>query len=110
MKKAYAMKWVNALRSGKFKQTTGVLQDYNGYCCLDVACKIFIPKKYRICDDDGELTGTVPTDQSGAPEWLRRIEDIQFNGEYLTDYNDTLGYSFDEIADIIQIEYVEGYE
>lgn len=33
-------RWVDALRSGKYEQTTGVLQDSKGYCCLGVACKV----------------------------------------------------------------------
>lgn len=32
--------WVKALRSGKFKQTEGVLKDKNGYCCLGVLCEL----------------------------------------------------------------------
>lgn len=36
-------KWVAALRSGEFKQTTGSLKDYYdiGYCCLGVGCVVF---------------------------------------------------------------------
>jgi hypothetical protein len=34
-------KWVEALRSGKYKQTEHVLQDTNGYCCLGVACVVY---------------------------------------------------------------------
>jgi hypothetical protein len=34
-------KWVDALRSGKFKQTKGMLKNRKGeYCCLGVACEI----------------------------------------------------------------------
>jgi len=32
--------WVDALRSGKYPQTRGALQNENGYCCLGVACAI----------------------------------------------------------------------
>src|SRR4051812_2834892 len=37
-----ARKWVEALRSGRFKQTRGVLTNDEGYCCLGVACQLFI--------------------------------------------------------------------
>lgn len=37
-----AKKWVEALRSGRFKQTTGALGDAYGNCCLGVACEIAI--------------------------------------------------------------------
>lgn len=33
-------KWLNALRSGKWKQTIGCLEDSNGNCCLGVLCHI----------------------------------------------------------------------
>jgi hypothetical protein len=33
-------KWVEALRSGKFKQTSGSLKRGDAYCCLGVACEI----------------------------------------------------------------------
>lgn len=33
-------KWVDALRSGKYKQGRAYLKYGNGYCCLGVACDI----------------------------------------------------------------------
>lgn len=36
MKKEYAEKWVEALRSGKYQQGTGNLCLDNKYCCLGV--------------------------------------------------------------------------
>lgn len=34
--------WVDALRSGKYRQTTGMLHRKNGgYCCLGVACDVY---------------------------------------------------------------------
>lgn len=32
--------WVNALRSGEYKQTRETLYDGAGYCCLGVLCKV----------------------------------------------------------------------
>lgn len=40
MKKEVAMKWVAALRSGKFKQGHGVLHSGDKFCCLGVLCDI----------------------------------------------------------------------
>ena len=34
-------RFVKALRSGKYKQTTGKLQNANSYCCLGVACDLY---------------------------------------------------------------------
>lgn len=33
--------WVEALESGEYSRTEGVLHDKNGYCCLGVACDIY---------------------------------------------------------------------
>ena len=40
MKREVAEKWVEALRSGQFKQGKGVLKNQAGYCCLGVLCEI----------------------------------------------------------------------
>lgn len=40
MKKEIATLWVNALRSGKYEQTTGKLKRHGGYCCLGVLCEL----------------------------------------------------------------------
>lgn len=35
-------KWAAALESGEYHQTTNVLQDSDGYCCLGVLCDLAI--------------------------------------------------------------------
>lgn len=110
--KANRRKWVEALRSGKYKQTTQVLHDGEGYCCLGVlAC----------------VAGKTP-DQLGIEETLVHFPDVMKfvglsddNAPYLTrradpddldDYDETdcladindAGKSFAEIADIIESE------
>lgn len=106
--KRQAQKWANALRSGKYKQTTGVLQDHLGYCCLGVACDIFIPAKEQLRDDNNYLEGGLPRHQVSVPEWLRDINtDLERKlGTSFSAANDSYGYSFDEIADIIELVYV----
>lgn len=37
-----ADRWIAALRSGKYKQTTGVLCREGAYCCLGVLCELAI--------------------------------------------------------------------
>lgn len=34
--------WVKALRSGKYKQAVGSLQNDEGFCCLGVACDVYL--------------------------------------------------------------------
>lgn len=40
MKPEIAQKWVEALRSGNYTQTTKTLRDDKGYCCLGVLCDL----------------------------------------------------------------------
>jgi len=46
MRKEVMVKWVKALRSGKFKQGTGTLKQFNSkgaaqHCCLGVLCELY---------------------------------------------------------------------
>lgn len=108
--KSQAQRWANALRSGKYKQTKMTLQDSNGYCCLGVACSIFIPKAKQDKSMHGidlVLSGKLPSNQPNAPEWLKRINSIMTSklGIGFVCLNDSY-YNFDEIADIIELIYV----
>ncbi len=58
-------KWVRALKSGRYKKTTGKLESDGRYCCLGVGCRIFrIP---------------IEQDDSVAPDDL--IDKLALNGE-----------------------------
>jgi hypothetical protein len=105
--KKEAQIWADALRSGKFNKTKGSLENRNGHCCLGVACSIFIPKA-RLEKNNNFLTGWYPESQPAAPDWLRIInEGIREKlGVRLSSLNDTGNYTFDEIADIIELVYV----
>ena len=62
-------KWVKALRSGKYKQAKGSLQTGDGFWCLGVACKEFIPKeklKFNYAFKD-EINGNLPDSQPSTP-------------------------------------------
>jgi hypothetical protein len=100
--------WIAALRSGEYKQTTGSLQDYKGYCCLGVACKVLIPKDQLELNTNGDLFGTLPIDQSHPPEWLKDInrDFSEKTGRSLSVLNDTDGLSFNEIADLLEKNYL----
>lgn len=118
-------KWIDALRSGKYSQTQGQLQDTNGYCCLGVACKVFIPAaKREIHPLTASLLGNLPTYQKFAPKWLKQIthDFDDKTGSPLDSLNDcSLVYdnygnrldkeyppfTFDEIADVLQAVYIE---
>lgn len=100
-------KWIVALRSGKYKQTKYKLQDENGFCCLGVACKEIINNPS--VDINGKLAGKFPIQQSNSPLWLKTIsaDFYLIAGESpLTGLNDNQEYTFDEIADLLELVYV----
>jgi hypothetical protein len=104
----FAKEWVKALRSGKYKQAKNVLYeaDRNAFCCLGVACDIsgLPPEKWH-----GNEYTVLP---------LEVQEKLNLSSKYgcfqedttssrinsLVNLNDNLGYSFDQIADIIEAE------
>jgi len=62
MNPEFKQKWVDALRSGEYKQGTGELHNIEAdtYCCLGVVCEVIKPKGWDgLCltglDRDGEF-------------------------------------------------------
>ena len=121
-----AQAWVRALRSGEYKQGIGVLRRNDTYCCLGVACDLYMKAEnkgawiqpsneransYFVVGDDAK-DGTLP---KAVVEWLglekgnNRVEyrDIYapklFFGKYqsLLGANDG-GMSFNAIANAIE--------
>lgn len=83
-------KWVEALRSGKYRQCQEKLHVYrtNKYCCLGVLA--------RICTDHSTKQLA-----EGISGWERLGSLDDFQGEKLASMNDS-GKSFAEIADYIE--------
>ena len=113
MKKEYKDRWVEALRSGKYKQAKGTLRNKEGFCCLGVLCDIVKDElgyywsieeeasHYTIFNSVGvlpfevmELVGMAYSDGSIYVEG-----DEQIN--HLPTYNDQAGEDFNQIADRI---------
>jgi hypothetical protein len=92
-------KWIAALRSGKYKQTSGELERRGKYCCLGVLCDVVDPSGWH-CGNyryDGEEL------QCSLPTKLRLGVGIQTRQEtQLIELNDDKGESFVEIADWIE--------
>ncbi len=106
-------KWLEALRSGEYRQDRLVLQNFKtkGYCCLGVACKVLVPNYDKITTFDGNniLIGALPKTKFGAPKWLTEIDDdvAKTTGTRLSAYNDIEGFTFNEIADLLESLYLE---
>lgn len=124
MKKSIMKKWVAALRSGEYKQTTRKLRGdtfsgkNDGFCCLGVLCNIHAqenpdhakkerdPRRYM-----GELGGL----SAGMREWSGmksrlgaipvKIQQAEITGVTLADCNDSHAWGFSRIADFVEKHY-----
>lgn len=104
--------WVQALRSGEYKQGNGYLHYGDTYCCLGVACDLAVKDGVEMDvdadDDEGAVAydGAAVIPPSKAQSWLglsdpygRYMRDDKIH--YLTSLNDA-GTPFAEIADLIE--------
>lgn len=116
--KAFAEKWLTALRSGEYKQAQETLYDPNtkGYCCLGVACRLEYPLHYlKASNGDfagilqkGTTTDLMKYDLKKIPKVLKTSSNSSNLVGELTGMNDD-GCTFEEIADWIE-DNVEFYE
>ena len=100
--------WIEALRSGKYKQGRKNLNYGGAYCCLGVLCEVYlencdkpeIKKRTEIGYDDfvfyGGWSSTLPDE---VHKWSG-LSNLSYG--YLIYLNDTANKSFAEIADYIQ--------
>lgn len=95
--KAFKKKWIAALRSGKYSQSVGYLEDSDGYCCLGVACRIQHPKMKLYGDFINDFNFKRLRDVN-VPKILKGNIDLP---KILSEMNDN-GHSFEEIADWIE--------
>lgn len=113
MKEEIAKRWVDALRSGKYTQTRGKLNNNNtgGFCCLGVLCDISgLDKWTPYIDDAGKPVDhrSLYLERDGVlPEPVRTWSGIHsslgsfIEGDSLASRNDN-GATFEEIADLIE--------
>jgi len=115
MKEQIADRWVEELRSGKYKQGKGKLRtSHNYYCCLGVLCELspIEAKLYPNHDTyiyDNQCAGLPRSvsEWSGVKDSLGHIDGYRHTLSVLNDAGgDGLDpLSFDEIADVIQMTY-----
>ena len=120
-------KWVEALRSGNYRQGRFALRPSNSeFCCLGVACDISkqghwetssnANRGYVIPPDYSAYNrGSLPTE---VMKWLGLDSEMGIFTEAiktkdnhhcasLTDFNDTQGATFNDIADVIEAGYTK---
>ena len=92
-------KWVEALRSGDFKQTTGQLYVDGSYCCLGVACAIS-----GVSISSEHFNSVLP---DAVMEWLGvEDSDPEIGERRATQWNDSEGKTFEDIARLIEKEWL----
>jgi hypothetical protein len=95
MKKEIAMKWVKALRSGKYVQATGRLaREGNQRCCLGVLRDVVGSEEYAGCS----VLWNETTEKCGL-----NVDRYFSSQGALADLNDSGEASFNDIADLIEV-------
>jgi hypothetical protein len=95
-------RWIEALRSGRYKQGRGRLRDGDAYCCLGVACEVSGLGTWRRHDDGRGDVYATPTGilYGWLPRGLRDELGLDENTQSkLMQLNDDEGRTFAEIAD-----------
>ena len=111
--------WLNALRSGEYKQGTGCLREGDKYCILGVLCDLYVKQVHEVEWDAGKERFSLYGNGSSLPDQVSRwaglgdnrlprnpYVDIKREGllegrQPLAALNDE-GWSFEEIADLIE--------
>jgi len=110
MNKDVKAQWVKALRSGKYKQTKGVLKNMQGFCCLGVLCDLYDSTKWEekrnseAYDflDETEMPPKIVSQWAG----LDAAQTAEPSNKTLYDLNDENdGPNFVEMADIIEKQF-----
>jgi len=103
-------RWVAALRSGVYAQTTGALHNEKGYCCLGVLCDIhahetntpWVPDAFSfVYADELNVLPTIVRRWAGLLREDPIVTEAE-GSEALSNMNDIHRKSFAEIADAIE--------
>lgn len=102
--KTYIRGWVDALRSGKYKQGRGRLRSLDDkFCCLGVLCDLGDQKAWV----QGESSFCYRDFCSLLPTTVRDIVGLtDFDLTALMKLNDSQGKSFEEIANYIEMTFL----
>ena len=97
--------WINALRSGKYEQGQGSLNEDGKFCCLGVLTDLFIRETNQEWEEHYDNCFAFEDSFCFLPpsvqEWARLNNAPQVNGRSLPMINDE-GASFEELADLIE--------
>lgn len=105
MNREIGMKWVEALRSGKYKQGRLALYNADSFCCLGVLCEVMGVEQIDIGGPAVAYGHESNVTMPGA-DVLERAGLSLDQARRLAHFNDNRGRSFPEIADYIEREYL----
>ena len=114
-------RWLEALRSGEYKQINLNLQNSDGFCCLGVLCDLHAKERGMnwVRQTDGyELYGETQILPLSVQEWAGLDNDVggmvdfeyerdgvmYVTSESLPEINDSWNKNFNEIADLIETQ------
>lgn len=101
--------WVQALRSGEYRQATDVLRRGDGFCCLGVLCDLAVKDNIIALHDEGD-SYYYGEEYAVLPRRVVEWAGVPGNDPYVTYDDDTTslstlndgGMSFAVIADLIE--------
>lgn len=97
--KSLKERWIEALRSGRYKQARGRLRKGDCFCCLGVLCDLYDPSGWEMPSGETMYRDSI----SYLPNEINRVSGITGNLELqLAEMNDSGRKSFAEIADWIE--------
>lgn len=113
MNKEIKAKWIQALRSGKYKQAIGSLRKPDGFCCLGVLCDLHSKETGNPWEDDGRCyDGDRHLLSAAVLQWagLKKQSNVnghpQILGDGIAHFNDGTRnkpqLAFPAIADLIE--------
>lgn len=118
LKEEVKKEWVEALRSGEYKQTQYYLKDTEGYCCLGVLTDLCVKSNSTLKwehDDEqpysyivGDGTTQVSYPPKTVEKWACTVTDkyiLCSVWQKLSYLNDSTVMSFEEIALLIEKEF-----
>lgn len=99
-----AQLWVEALRSGRYEQTRGRMRCEDKFCCMGVLCDVHAGQTGNTWHndyylDDACLPPPAVLQWAGLKTDRGMVDGEEFS---LTGMNDSMCYSFAEIADFIE--------
>lgn len=111
--KIHVKEWLEALRSGDYKQITGRMRTPDGFCCMGVAVDLMGVKWEQLSDFSysSDLSNVAAPRYNAWKDWfgfgpftsIAQHTEAKVETTYsLSELNDKLGLSFEVIADIVE--------